>query len=104
MDVLVRDGGVPDLIAVGNGFVLLVRITSNRLHSVVFLKESILQQQVIVLVIELVEGAKQERITMVMDLVPVDSCRLVVRVKVRDDVPKLDQVEEREGELPELGN
>ena len=46
----------------------------------------------------------QERITVVMDLVPVGSCRLGVRVCVRDDVPKLYQVEEREGELPELGN
>ena len=39
VDVLVRDGGVPDLIAVGNGFVLLVKVAANRLHIDVVFKD-----------------------------------------------------------------
>ncbi len=103
MNVLRGDSGGPDLAARCDVLVLFENLAANHLHFVVDARDLLLIQHLVVPVFKRVERAVQAHITVVVDLVPVGSCNLGLRVCVRDDVTNLDQVEEREGELPALG-
>jgi hypothetical protein len=85
------------ILAIGNFLELIVESTAHRLQ-IEFISTKFMNKHLI-FVIELVESADEQIIAIIMHLVHVSGCNILNRVEKRDDISKLDDVQQRESEL-----
>jgi hypothetical protein len=82
---------------IGYFFELIIESTAHRLQ-IEFISTQFMIEHLI-FVIELVESADEQIIAIIMHLVHVSGSNILDGVEKRDDISKLDEVQQRESEL-----
>jgi hypothetical protein len=88
------------LLSVGDRFVFVIGLAPGWLETVLI--DLQLQDQLSELVLELAEVANEQLVLVVVDLMSVGDRLLLDGVIVWDDVPELNEVQQRKGELGQL--
>jgi hypothetical protein len=97
LNIIRGDNSWRFILNIGYFFVLIIERTAHRLQ-IEFISTQLMDQHLILL-IEFVETADKQLITVVMYLMHVSGSNILDRVEKRDDISKLDDVQQRESEL-----